>query len=106
LKTGCGERTGEIQFAIRQATHQDCERILACLHAAFEPFRSQYTPGAYSDTVLSRNTLQNRLREMVIFVAVTDSDEVIGTIACNTFNGEGHLRGMAVLPWWQGARDF
>jgi ribosomal protein S18 acetylase RimI-like enzyme len=72
------------------------------LRSAFEPFQSQYTPGAYSDTVLNRNTLQDRLREMVVFVAVPDSAEVIGTIACNALNGEGHLRGMAVLPLWQG----
>jgi GNAT superfamily N-acetyltransferase len=72
------------------------------LRAAFEPFQSQYTPDAYRDTVLNRNTLQDRLREMIVFVAVADSGEVVGTIGCNALNGEGHLRGMAVLPLWQG----
>jgi GNAT superfamily N-acetyltransferase len=41
---------------------------------------------------------------MSIFVAVNDAGEIIGTIGCNVMGkGEGHLRGMAVLPTWQGA---
>lgn len=103
MKTGSGERTGQAPaITIRRATRADCEGILWCLHSAFEPFQSQYTPGAYSDTVLNLNTLQERLREMAVFVAMPDSGEVIGTISCNALNGEGHLRGMAVLPSWQG----
>jgi ribosomal protein S18 acetylase RimI-like enzyme len=107
LKTGSDEMTRESRDAeaisIRSATAADCEGILACLHAAFEPFQCQYTPGAYSDTVLNLHTLQERLQEMAVLVAVTDSDEIIGTIACKALkNGEGHLRGMAVLPGWQG----
>lgn len=90
-------------ITIRQATGEDCEGILACLHSAFEPYQTQYTPGAYSDTVLNLNTLRERLHEMKVFAAVSDSGEVIGTIACKALrNGEGHLRGMAVLPLWQG----
>ena len=31
--------------------------------------------------------------------------EIIGTVACNLVSPEeGHIRGMAVLPSWQGAR--
>ena len=103
MKTGSGERTGQAPtITIRRATSADGEGILGCLHSAFQPFQHQYTPGAYSDTVLNRNTLQDRLREMVVFVAVSDSDEVIGTIGCNARDGEGHLRGTAVVPGWQG----
>lgn len=40
---------------------------------------------------------------MIVFAAVFESGEVIGTIACKAQkNGEGHLRGMAILPMWQG----
>lgn len=103
MKTGSGESTGQAPaIAIRRATRGDCDGILACLRSAFAPFQSQYTPGAYSDTILNRNTLQDRLREMVVFVAVPDSDEVVGTIACSALHGQGHLRGIAVLPLWQG----
>jgi len=39
---------------------------------------------------------------MTIFVATTAADEVVGTLACGVVGGgEGHLRGMAVLPAWQ-----
>lgn len=104
MKTGSDERTGKIPATIRRATSADCEGILACLQSAFEPFRAQYNPGAYSDTVLSHNTLQQRLQEMAVLVAVHDSGEVIGTIGCKPLkNGEGHLRGMAVIPSWQGS---
>jgi ribosomal protein S18 acetylase RimI-like enzyme len=41
---------------------------------------------------------------MSIFVAVSERNEIVGTIGCNAVgNGEGHLRGMAVLSAWQGA---
>ena len=103
MKTGSDKRTGKIPATIRQATDADCEGILACLQSAFEPFKAQYTPGAYSDTVLSRNALQHRLEEMTVLVAVHDSGEVIGTVGCKALaDAEGHLRGMAVLPSWQG----
>lgn len=90
-------------LTIRQATLSDCQSILDCLDSAFAPFKSQYTTGAYADTVLSLSSLQQRLQQMTVFVVTFNSPEVIGTIACSTVvNGEGHLRGMAVLPSWQG----
>ena len=40
---------------------------------------------------------------MDIFVAVHTNGSVIGTIGCKVeHEGEGHLRGMAVKPEWQG----
>jgi hypothetical protein len=38
---------------IRRATSADAHAIAACLGAAFEPYRAEYTPGAFTDTVLS-----------------------------------------------------
>lgn len=104
MKIGSDETSGQSPaIAIRQATAADCEAILACLRSAFEPFQPQYTPGAYSDTVLTLNTLQDRLREMAVFAAASDSGAIVGTIACKVVNNrEGHLRGMAVVPLWQG----
>ncbi|HET9365951.1 MAG TPA: GNAT family N-acetyltransferase [Candidatus Angelobacter sp.] len=91
-------------FTIRRATPADAAGILACLQAAFQPYQSRYTPLAYADTVLTAETLHRRLEFMSIFIAASESAEVIGTIGCNPAgNGEGHLRGMAVLSAWQGA---
>jgi ribosomal protein S18 acetylase RimI-like enzyme len=90
--------------AIRKATIEDVAGILECLRAAFAPYESRYTPGAYRDTVLTSDTLRERLACMSIFVAVTPRGEVIGTIACQvTGSDEGHLRGMAILPHCQGS---
>ena len=87
---------------IRKATVADSVAILACLRAAFAPYESRYTPGGYQDTVLTPQSLRERLKTMCVFVAVTEGN-VIGTIACAASGDEGHLRGMAVLPGWQGS---
>ena len=91
-------------FAIRNATHKDCAGILECLRLAFAPYRESYTPEAYLDTVLTPETFRHRLSDMSVFVATGTSGEVVGTIACKILEGgEGHLRGMAVHPEWQGS---
>ncbi len=90
-------------FRIRRATDDDSHGILACLREAFEPYRAEYTPGAFLDTVLTEETLRDRLREMTVLVAEGDGGEVIGTIGHTcAAGGEGHIRGMAVRPAWQG----
>ncbi len=91
-------------ISVRKATSEDAAQILACLRAAFEDYRQQYTPEGFLDTVLTPETFQERLAEMIVFAAVNDSNEVVGTIACNLVSGEeGHLRGMAVLPSFRGS---
>jgi GNAT superfamily N-acetyltransferase len=81
----------------------DVPGILDCLGEAFEDYRMLYTQGAYLDTVLTEETLQQRLTKMLVYVAAGPSKEIAGTIACNVVNSEeGHIRGMAVLPKWRG----
>ena len=89
------------RFPIRSATQKDLEAILECLHSAFAPYRDQYTPEGFLDTVLTIETLRQRMTEMSVFVA-THGHEIVGTIACAVSVDEGHLRGMAVRPEWQG----
>ena len=91
-------------YSIRKATIDDAAGILECLRLAFEPFRQLYSTAAYEDTVLTPETIGRRLASMQVCVAVTDTNKVIGTIACSAIDEkEGHLRGMAVLPEWQGS---
>ena len=86
-------------FTIRRATHDDSDGVLRCLHSAFAAYEHHYTPAAFEDTTLTRQSYLCRLREMMVFVAVDNSGCVVGTIASNVLgNGEGHLRGMAVVP--------
>jgi predicted N-acetyltransferase YhbS len=88
---------------IRKASQTDGPGILACLRIAFEPYRDKYTPEAFTDTVLTPDTIRARLGQMGVFVAVTSAGRIVGTIACSVVtSGEGHLRGMAVLPEWHG----
>ena len=87
---------------IRRAVREDADGIHRCLLAAFEPYRERYTPGAFADTVPTPDGISERLRTMALFVA-DHSGEVVGTIGClDVGDGSGHLRGMAVLPGWQG----
>ncbi len=91
------------RYMIRPAGPEDLPGVVACIAAAFEPYRSAYTPGAFIDTVPSVEGMTQRLVTMTILCACGDSGLVIGTIACGVANaGEGHLRGMAVLPEFLG----
>lgn len=93
---------------IRQATHSDAPFILTCLAEAFAPFRESYTTEAFLDTVPSCENIKDRMKYMTIFVAEFQALEnharsIVGTVACHLVSPqEGHLRGMAVLPSWQG----
>ena len=88
--------------SIRRATVDDAPAVLACLAAAFEPFRDRYSREGYEDSALTAKTIGARMRSMDIFVAESDN-AVVGTIAAGVASlQEGHLRGMAVLPEWQG----
>jgi len=88
------------EIEIRSADHADAVAILRCLTAAFAPYRNEYTPAAFADTVLSHEALNLRLHQMHVLVA-TVGGNVVGTVA-GVCNEEGHLRGMAVLPEWRG----
>ena len=90
-------------ICIRKAKEEDAPGILACLREAFEEFRSRYTSEGFLDTVLTTETLNERLEKMNVFVAVNSANGVVGTISCNVVSSaEGHLRGMAVLPSMRG----
>ncbi|HJT18095.1 MAG TPA: GNAT family N-acetyltransferase [Thermoanaerobaculia bacterium] len=89
-------------ISVRRAVVDDAGGILACLAEAFAPFRDDYAAAAFADTTLDGDSIHERLRSMTVFVAV-EADFVIGTIACGVLeNGDGHLRGMAVVPKRQG----
>ncbi len=48
---------------------------------------------------MSADTIQQRLAEMSLFVAVSHKGEIVGTIGYQALgNEEGHIRGMAVRP--------
>jgi pyridoxal 5'-phosphate synthase pdxS subunit len=90
--------------SIKNATDTHGQGILECLAAAFAPYQESYTVEGFLDTVLTTETIHKRLRDMSVFVATDAANRVVGTISCKVLaDGEGHLRGMAVRPEWQGA---
>lgn len=93
----------ERSLRICLATAADTAAVLETLRAAFEPYRSSYTPQAYEDTTLTAAAFIARLTFMSVLLAVSDRDQVAGTLSFQVISPkEGHLRGMAVLPGWQG----
>jgi GNAT superfamily N-acetyltransferase len=87
---------------IMHATFGDAEGIGRCLGAAFEPYRTQYTPAAYEDTVLTADSVRQRIETMTLLVARNEAGLVIGTVGAAIRGPEGHIRGMAVVPSSQG----
>jgi GNAT superfamily N-acetyltransferase len=87
---------------IARASPADCEGILRCLRAAFEPYRTQYTSAAYEDTVLTPETVRHRVATMTVLVARSAAGRIVGTIGGAVRGSEGHVRGMAVVPLAQG----
>ena len=91
--------TSSAPLSIRRATASDAGAILDCLRRAFEPYRERYSPEGFLDTVLTPSTIQDRLASMAVLVAITPDGATAGTVAWHVAGpGEGHLRGMAVLP--------
>jgi predicted N-acetyltransferase YhbS len=92
------------KFQIRRATRDDAAQILECLRAAFCQYHRDYTEAAYTDTVLTPELLEARLTKSMVFVALDSRQQVVGTVSgIQADEQEGHLRGMAVRPEWQGA---
>src|SRR3954470_8254186 len=90
------------RFTIRTAENSDAAGILECLARAFAPYKGQYTPEAFADTVLDPSSVLDRLQQMRVLVAVRNGS-VVGTVGGSISSSrEGHLRGMAVLPRCQG----
>ena len=87
---------------IQPAVEADGHAVLACLAQAFAPYRQYYSAEAFLNTTLCLETLKYRMKNMLVLVAVNQSDGlIVGTVAYNVVNPEeGHLRGMAVLADW------
>jgi ribosomal protein S18 acetylase RimI-like enzyme len=92
------------KIEIRRAAIGDATGTVNCLEAAFEKYRALYNTSGYVDTTLNSEAVIRRLMEMNIYVAVTEKGEVVGTVYWSrTKPEEGHLRGMAVKPEYQGS---
>ena len=91
-----------IAITVRRAREIDAGNVSACLEAAFELYRPQYTCLAYEATVLTADDVRERMKEMAVYVASVPDVDVVATLSSSIHGKQGHLRGMAVLPGWQG----
>jgi ribosomal protein S18 acetylase RimI-like enzyme len=90
-------------FKIRKAKPQDAKSIHKVILSAFEEYRKYYSSEGFEDTVMSEELVLTRMKTMNIYVAEDKNKNIIGTIGWLKINDkEGHIRGMAVLPKWQG----
>lgn len=85
-------------FAIRRASADDAEAIVATLQAAFGPLRGQYTPAAYAATVPPSDAVRARLRDAATWVAVGSLGVVVGTVTARPTPTGVYVQSMAVTP--------
>jgi len=94
-----GHRDG---LEVRLASIYEAEEIALCLALAFEPYQPHYTAGAFADTVPTADGIRRRMEQMKVYVAIASDGVLAGTLAAQLVGDEGHLRGMAVRPRFQG----
>lgn len=91
------------EFTIRPALVSDAEEIHECLRVAFARFLDSYSREAFLDTVPTVESVRDRMHHMALFVAEDRNRKVIGTVGFYLKSPqEGFIRGMAVVPDWQG----
>ena len=96
----------KLEYIIRKAQPKDAKGIHEVVLAAFEDFRHFYSQEGFANTVMSEKAALERMKEMKIYVAIDKYGEIIGTIGWKKVSEkEGHIRGMAVHPKWQGKND-
>jgi ribosomal protein S18 acetylase RimI-like enzyme len=86
---------------IRQAVDSDASQMASLLREAFLEFRSDYTPEAFTATVLNAETIQNRLKEGPSWVAF-ENEILVGTASAVPKSGGLYIRSMAVSPRTRG----
>jgi len=90
-------------YIIRRAKAEDARGIHKVILSAFKEYRQIYTVQGFADTVMSEEVAIERMKEMILYIAVNQEINIIGTIGWQKVSEkEGHIRGMAVLPKMQG----
>ncbi|MFX0081562.1 MAG: GNAT family N-acetyltransferase [Candidatus Hodarchaeota archaeon] len=91
------------EYIIRKAQPKDAKGIHEVLSAAFEEFRHFYSLEGFANTVMSEQAALDRMKDMEIYIAINQNGIIIGTIGWKRLSeNEGHIRGMAVHPKFQG----
>ena len=90
------------ELEIKLAVPDDSEVIAELIHAAFAPFESQYTTGAFEYVTPGSDLIRPRFDEGPIWIAELNG-EPAGTVSGMSEDGRFYMRSMAVKPTVQRA---
>lgn len=85
------------RLEIRLAVPGDEDVIASLILAAFMPFKSEYTPGAFEYTAVTATQIRERFAEGPIWLAY-DNGEPVGTVSGLPEPDRFYIRSMAVVP--------
>ena len=88
------------QLKIKLATSDDSEVIAELIRAAFAPFESQYTAGAFEYVTPTADLVRPRFEEGPLWIAELNG-EPAGTVSGIPEDGRFYMRSMAVKPMAQ-----
>lgn len=99
--SGRSERRGMSGIEVRIAVPEDVGAIASVILEAFEPFKAEYTPGAFEYTTPGSDIISERFAEGPIWLAL-DGNEPVGTVSGLPEPDRFYIRSMAVKPSAQG----
>jgi len=89
-------------YAIRLSRLEDARAIAGVLQAAFEEYKSRYTPKGYCATTPNEGEILRRVDQGPTWVA-TYEEVIVGTVSVVPKDDSLYVRSMAILP---AARGF
>ena len=87
---------------LRTARPVEARAIADVLVAAFEEFKTEFTPAAYIATILNDEIIADRIARSEMLVALVE-DAVVGTVTMEAHGNALLVRSMAVAPAARGA---
>jgi GNAT superfamily N-acetyltransferase len=95
-------RPSQSQIQIRRGEPSDAAAISALLQQAFLEYRPLYTDGGFAATAISREQIENRMREGPVWIAL-DAVAIVATGSAIPKQELLYIRGMAVHPVARGS---
>ncbi len=89
------------QLDVRFAGPGDEETVAGLILEAFEPYRDEYTPGAFEFTTAKADEIRDRFDEGEVWLAY-DGEWAVGTVSGLPEEAGYYVRSMAVSPKAQG----
>ncbi len=82
---------------------EDAASVASVLEKAFVEYRSSYTDGGFTATVLTKEKVEARMNEGPMWVALYN-EAIVGTVAAVVKGEALHVRSMGIVPTARGKR--